>query len=145
MAPGGASLAASRVPIPGGYVTISGVKTAGRYDVAGDYVNLPDDGNVFIQVKVTYEAAGGSLDYDWSDWSTYCAGTEHRALLMIGGPQPTLKGGTLGPHETVSGWNVYEVPATGQVWTTYWPDHLTTYFGPHASSSPGFSLILRGG
>ncbi len=93
-------------------------------DATGAYASdVPGKGNVYLAFQVTYKATRPDATYGSADWSVYVDDNVREGLTSVrNGPKPELPDGSLPVGQSVSGWVVQEVPATGRVVVAFQPD-----------------------
>ena len=105
----------------------------------GDYYSdLPDPGNVYVQMWVTYTALVDGVNYNALNWSMFVDGSQlqNTFIFLMNGPKPTLGSGTLPKGRKASGWLLYEIGASGQVVLSYQPNLFS-------DRPPLFEYLLR--
>jgi hypothetical protein len=99
-------------------------------------VDVPDLDNVYVQFEVTYRALGDDVAYDPLDWRVITDGVAgEEPSPVLNGPEPALAPGTLLNGDMVTGWIVFEVPASGRV--------VASHAGSVEGDAPFFEVVLR--
>ena len=116
------------------------VSEPGFYESYADPDGFFDDeprqeGYVYLQVFVEYEALADSASFNTFDWQVFADGRLLDSFAYaVNGPQPDLGSGRLPAGRTASGWLLYEVPPQGEIVLAYAPN----FDGP-----PVFEIQLR--
>ena len=99
-------------------------------------VDVPDLDNVYVQFEVTYRAVADDVAYDPLDWRVIADGVVgNEPSPVLNGPEPSLAAGTLRNGDVVTGWIVFEVPATGRL--------VASHAGSVEGDAPSFEVVLR--
>jgi len=97
---------------------------------------VPADDHVYVQLHVTYSALTDDVAYSPADWQLFADGLAAGSLGAVrNGPDPALGSGTLAEGERVSGYVVFEAPATGEL--------TLAYVGESLASGDPFEVVIR--
>jgi len=98
---------------------------------------VPERGNVYIEMHVTYRALAQNVDYNPFDWQLYVDDVAIDTFtIVLNGPDPELGSGSLPKGRKAQGWLVYEIPKTGRAVLSYSSNMFS-------DDPPVFEVLLR--